>query len=119
MCSKIGNIFFILTIVYTVAFYSILMSRVTPPDLYEKISYVTGVQKFIRKVSAGSRGRPRIGWDGIRKLSYVTPVIRILRMDKFVSNVTPKTSYELSKVLQYAFISTNRDEKVLGNPMDY
>src|ERR1700761_3138203 len=59
-----------------------------------------GVQKFIRKVSAGSRGRPRIAWDGIRKFSYVTPVIRILRMDKFVSNVTPKTSYELSKMLQ-------------------
>ncbi|KAJ7191241.1 hypothetical protein GGX14DRAFT_407305 [Mycena pura] len=84
----------------TVAFYSIRMSRVTPPDLYEKFSYVTGVQKFIRKLSAGSRERPRIGWDGIRKFLYVTPVIRILRMDKFVSNVTPKMSYELSKMLQ-------------------
>ncbi|KAJ7202316.1 hypothetical protein GGX14DRAFT_399479 [Mycena pura] len=82
-------------------FYSIRMSRVTPPDLYEKNSYVTGVQKFIRKVSARSRGRPRISWDGIRKFLYVTPVIRILRMDKFVSNVTPKTAYKLSKMLQY------------------
>src|ERR1700761_4929280 len=66
-----------------------------------KIFVCHGVQKFIRKLSAGSRGRSRIAWAGIRKFSYVTPVIRILRMDKFVSNVTPKTSYELSKMLQY------------------